>query len=282
MSIIAAFLAIGATACWGLDQVLGKLALKEVGVLRFNAVRGLFSLLFIFPSVIFAGQLVDVSLELLLLAALAGLIAEFVGVELYFHLMKQSSAHILIPIGNTDLLWGTIFSLLLLGEALQVSTGIAVALVIAGVYLLSGKGWKVKWRLVGPGLAVAILWGFTLPLSKYCVMLGMPLLLYQAVRISAATAGCAGAYLAKREKSAQVSRKGWGLSLLSGLFAFFLGFVLWLSALSLESASSIAPFLGGKVAFGFIFALFLAGERASRRAVGGAFLVFLGMLMASL
>ncbi|MFN4133346.1 MAG: EamA family transporter, partial [Candidatus Hadarchaeales archaeon] len=138
MNVVAALLAIGATICWGLDQVLGKLALKEVGVLRFNAIRGLVSLLFIFPSVVFVGQLIGVPLELFLLAVAAGLIAEFLGVELYFYLMRGSSAHVLIPIGNTDLLWGTIFSLLLLGETLHIFTALAVVAVIGGIYLLSG------------------------------------------------------------------------------------------------------------------------------------------------
>jgi len=288
MELIAAMLAIGATLCWGMDQVLGKLSLRDIDFLTFNAMRPAFALIFVLPYVLFVERLAWGGLDLIVFAALAGILAEFIGAELYFYVMEKSKANLVIPVGNSDPLWASVFSILLLGEKAEIVVFVSVALVTLGVFILnweSRRGSRGDLQS-GVGLAalVAILWGVSLPITKHCLEGGMSMTAVQLVRVTVALLGCNVLILARRTpmKRKTTPSRAFKITFISGFLAFFLGFVLWLQALKMEAASVISSFLGGKAFFGFIFCALILKEKFTRRAVLGMVLTGLGLLLVSI
>lgn len=288
MELLAAVLALGATICWGMDQVIGKLALRDIDALTFNALRPPFAMVFIIPYALLLEQLSFGSLEIIALVAFAGFIAEFLGAELYFYILKRSAAHRVIPVGNSDTLWATLIAISFFGEEARAVVFLAIALVIVGTFFLSQENVgdsDSKWRAgVFLAIFVAFLWGLALPVTKYCFENGMTPAAAQTIRIAVASLLCNALFFARRPryKSGSSISKALKLTLLSGFLAFFLGFLLWLQALKMISASTIAPFLGGKVAFGFIFSILILRERATKKAILGMFSVLAGIILVTI
>ena len=105
----------------------------------------------------------------------------------------------------------------------------------------------------------------------------------QLIRVTVALVGCNALMLASGPslKIRPISTRALKVNFVSGFLALFLGFVLWLQALKMEPASAIAPFLGGKAAFGFIFCALILKEKFTKKAVFGMISILLGLLMAS-
>lgn len=288
MELLAIILALGATICWGMDQVIGKFVLRDIDALTFNALRPPFAMLFIIPYALLLEQISYGSLEIIALAAFAGFIAEFLGAELYFYIMKRSAAHRVIPAGNSDTLWATLIAISFFGEEARVVVFLAIALVIIGTFFLAQEdvsGSESKWRAgVVLAVLVAFLWGLSLPITKYCMDNGMSSATVQIIRIAVASLLCNALFFARRPslKSKSAPSKALKLTLLCGFIAFFLGFLLWLQALKMTSASAIAPFLGGKVAFGFLFSILILKEKSTKKAILGMLSILAGIIIVTI
>ncbi|MFH1820835.1 MAG: DMT family transporter [Methanobacteriota archaeon] len=287
MELLVVLLALGATLCWGMDQVLGKFVLRDLDVLTFNALRPAFAMIFVIPYALFFGQLSYGAIELIALVAFAGFIAEFLGVELYFYIIKRSTAHLVIPVGNSDPLWAALGAILLLSEEASSIVFISIAFVIIGTFFLSQEsGWGLKqrwWKGVILAAFVAFLWGISMPITKYCLDSGMSMATAQTVRVTVSLFCCSALMFAKRPSmKVKASVRTLKLTLLSGFLAYFLGFMLWLQAMNMESANAIAPFLGGKAVFGFLFAILILREKFTKRSVLGMLSILLGMLLVSI
>jgi len=283
MEWLATALGTMATLCWGMDQVLGKVAVRSVHPFLFNAVRASFAAALILAILPLAGGGFG-SPGLVALAAASGIAGEFLAAEVYFAVMRKNPAHLTIPVGNTDPLWGALWSVVIFGGGVGTAAVVSLVLVVGGTFLLAGGAERSGgWRggIVAAAL-VAFMWGLMLPLAKVCLNGGMAPQAYQAVRIGSAAAGCLIFWLAAGRPAGTVSRKAMATTLVSGFLAFFLGFVLWLAALEREAAGSMAPLLGGKVAFGFLLSAALLGERVEARSAAGASLIFAGIVLAAL
>lgn len=287
MEILAALLAIGASFSWGVDQVLGKIAIRDMDTFSFNALRPAFALIFIIPTAFLLDGLVWPRTNLAILAIFSGFFAEFVGVNIYFYVMDKSAAHRVIPLGNSNPLWAATAAIIFLGEEAQPVIFISIALVILGTYLIGSREKEDESNAWIGGIMLALtaglLWGLSAPVSKYCLNEGMNQLTLQTLRISTAAIACSSAMLFYRgKKNLNIGKTGIKIGLLSGFFAFFLGFLLWLGALGMEPASVVSPFQGGKILFGFLLSILIIGEKPSRKAFLGTGLILLGVLMVTL
>lgn len=287
MEIIAALLALGASFSWGMDQTLGKIAIKDIDILTFDALRPLFALLFIIPTTLLFSELSWPGLKLFAVAASTGVLAEAIGATIYFYVMKRSAAHKVIPLGNSNPLWAATIAVIFLGEEAKVVIFASVILVVLGVYFLGSRGKSEKSDTWKGGVAIALLagflWGLAAPASKYCLNAGMGQMTLQTIRISAAAITCSAILLAYRGKpNLNFGNGGIKIGLISGFLAFFLGFILWLGALSMEPASVVIPFQGAKILFGFLLSIFMIGEKPTKRAHLGAVLIFTGTLLVTI
>lgn len=94
-------LAFGATICWGLSQIAGKLASRSVEVPVLNAVRTSFALVLVILYLLSTEGLGYVRAELILVAVLTGVIGWFAAPMLFYYLMQREAVHRIAPISNT-------------------------------------------------------------------------------------------------------------------------------------------------------------------------------------
>ena len=174
----AILLSLAAALSWGVAQVVSKLGLARMDLVRYALVRAAFALLFAVPYGIITGAFRFAEPTLIGMAAVAGLIDSFLGTLLYMYALKRGEAHGAAALANTAPFWGVATAVIFLGEPARPTTFFAALLVVAGAYfLISPKRSRERTRSVKSGLAAlgaAVLWGVaeTGP-AKYCVDRGM-------------------------------------------------------------------------------------------------------------
>jgi drug/metabolite transporter (DMT)-like permease len=285
MNLIALVLMLAATLCWGADQTIGKLAVKRMSVSVFNALRPTF----VAPlAIIFALSTNSLSYPgafLTAIAILAGVISWCVGCELYFYLLKRGTVHKILPIGNSHPVWGVFAAILFLGEEATLFIFVSAALVIIGAYFLAQKEQETgRWkRMVPLALLVAIMWGVVIVLNKFCLNEGVKVGTLLTIEVISAAVACNIVMgIHQIRAGIKLDKKGVGLSFLSGFSGFFIGHVLYLSALGIEKASVLAPINGAVIPFGFLLSILLVRERPSKKAILGMVIVFIGVFLATI
>lgn len=274
---------MGATLSWASAQVVGKVALRKIDALSFNAVRFFFATVAIALGGFLFGSFEGIELGYPLLSAvLSGVFGWFVATFIFFFVLKRGSAHRIIPAGNAYPFWAILFGALFLGENLSVVIPFSAALVFLGTFLLSRRGKKdlKEWKYGIPlASIVAVLWGANAVLNKFA--LGeMSVSSVLLVRVVSATVlfWLVFGIMSLREKPS-LSKKSLGLSVLSGLIAFPIGSLLYVSALVFEEASTLAPITGATVLFGFLLSVAFLGESPTKKAVLGMLSIFGGILL---
>ncbi len=102
MEYLAIIFTLGATFCWGLAQVIGKIALRDVSSLTFNTIRFLASTSGLFVGLKSFGSIEILAFEPPFLAAvLSGILDWFVATLLFFYILRRDAAHRVIPAGNS-------------------------------------------------------------------------------------------------------------------------------------------------------------------------------------
>lgn len=287
IELLAALLALMANFLWGTDQILGKIALRNLDVLTLNAIRPSFALIFIIPYALLNKGTFNIGPDLLFFGALAGIFAEFIGVQIFFYIMNRSEAHMVIPISNTNMFWSIILAIIFLGEKPSLFVLLSAILIFVGIFFSVSREGTIsfsRWKMVILSLFVSFMWGASLLLTKYCLGNGMPQSLLQTLRIGAAAIACdcLAIFNHHRQKynfKYNFKNNGVKISLISSFFGFGLGFFFFLYALNIETASAIAPFCGGKIFFGYILGILLLKEKPTKKSILGTLMIILGILV---
>ena len=275
-------LVLSATMCWGLAQVIGKLALKNMSTILFNAIRLSVTVpLVIFPAVL-GGGLGNPSIWVMEVAALSALLGLFFAAHLFFYSIKREAANRIIPAGNTHPFWMMALAPIFLGEELKLVLPVSAGLIFIGTFLLlPSRREPSRWKAGVPLASLAaFLWGFSTIIDKYCLNAGMSVstLILVKMLVAAAlfdiTAG-----IVSQKRGLNVSRRSVQLSIVSGILAFAVGAFLYSIALNIEQAGTLAPISGTTIFFGFLFSILLLGERPTRKSVLGTILVITGVLL---
>lgn len=283
MNLLAFALVLAATFCWGADQTIGKLALRRVDVSVFNAIRPTFVAPLIILFALSTNSLSYPGPFLTVIAILIGVISWCGACELYFYLLNKVAVHRILPIGNSYPVWGVFAAVLLLGEEVTPLIFVSAALVILGAYFLVLKGEKTGlWkRMVPLALLVAIIWGAIIVPNKFCLNEGMTVGTLLTIEVISAAVACNIAMGIRQIRAGiKFDKKGVRMSFLSGFSGFFMGHILFLSALGMEKASVLSPITGAVIPFGFLLSILLVRERPSKRAILGMIIVFTGVFLA--
>ncbi len=162
---------------------------------------------------------------------------------------------------------------LFLNEEITFIIPISAVLIFVGTFLLSGRDNKDKdsWKYGVPVASfVAFLWGLNAVFNKFALNEGMQLFSLLFVRVASAAMIFLLAFGIRSIRSfPKLTRKSVGLSALSGVTASVIGSFLYLSALSREAASKLAPITGSTVLFGFLLSVVILGENPTRKAFLG-------------
>ena len=287
MSAVAIMLALGATICWALTQVLMKTGLQCMSRAVFGMARPWIALLFIVPYAIATGGFEFASWRLVGIACVGGALNAFLGTWVFYFAIERSSAHQAASLANTGPFWGVVTSVLILGERPTVATFISAALVVVGAYFLleRGRDGSTTHRVLPwlAALGAGFLWGSSAAVpAKHCLSNGMSPITYQFL-MSLSSGSCwlllALPGLFRRRLS--FSRRGLVYAFVTSLFGFFIGWILWLTGLELVPASFLSPLGGATVLFAFFFSIVFLRERPRWHAAIGGALVFGGVFLVS-
>lgn len=285
MNLIAFELALLTAFCWGAAAVLGKLALRDLSALNFNAIRFSLAAAVIVPITLLSGGLDGHELGLILLAVSTGVLGWFVGDQLFFHALKFSPAHRIIPAGYTYPLWAILLAPLLLGEVFNPLLPISAALITGGAFLLLHVKKKFgQWKAgVALALLVAFIWGLKAILNKFLLNMGMESITLLTISIvSAAVLFVLTAWFRHFQIKARFSKRSVGLSLASGALAFPIGEFSYLAALGMGKVSTLTTITSTTILFGFLLSLILVKERPTWMAALGMVLTFVGVFLVTL
>lgn len=135
---MAVIFALLASIVWGSAPILFKLGLKG-NVSNFLALMIHNFTAFAVASLAFllSRERFYVSLNELLAIALGGFLSGFLGLLLFFEAVKRGHVSVASPIASTSPLWTTLFAYLLLGEPINITKALGIALAVTGIVLIS-------------------------------------------------------------------------------------------------------------------------------------------------
>lgn len=287
MSTLAILLALAASVAWAFAMVLAKEGLRWMDLVSYSAVRPFLGLVFIIPYGLLTTGFRNPGLDLVGIAILGGFLDSFVGSLLFLLAVSRSPAHKASTLSLTAPFWGVVTAVLILGEKPQVFVFFAAILVVVGAFFLAGQRGVTRASessFLGTflALAAALAWGVAeIVPTKYCLTHGMTPVTYQLIAV--ATAGVSWGLVALAYKGLnrplRTSRRGLGIALITAFTSFYLGWILWLSSLTLAPASLLAPVHGSMTFFAFLFSVLFLREHPSARSAIGAVLVSGGVFL---
>ncbi len=281
-------LTVVVTIAWSLIQVTSGIAVKTTSISLYSALSLFVGSVLVGVYLLFNGGLSVPDPGLALVAALGGLLDSFIGFMIYLRATKMAELHVVTSLSNTVPFWAVVNAVLLLGEAARAGVFAAAVLIVAGSFLMVSARRMSLRSIASQGAALALVSGFiwgiseSIP-SKYALNNGMPLISYLFIL---ATVSCAAwtimAALDKFRGRIRYSSTGLKLAVLRGFLTIFLGWMLWLEALSLTDASLLAPLRGLMVPFAFVFSIILVKERPTKKSFLGLVLIMAGLVLVSL
>jgi drug/metabolite transporter (DMT)-like permease len=287
MSGLAVLLALCAAIGWSVGMVMAKIGLARMDLIAYAFIRWTFALLFIVPYGLLVAGFRYPGASLIGVAAVASLLDSFLGGWLYLLAMERSPAHQVTALSSTAPFWGVMASVLFLRENPTLIAFLAAFLVVSGAYylVLRADGSPERRSIWGPlsALLTGVLWGIaeTVP-TKYCLNHGMtPITLLLVFSVTAVVSWGLLASLQSKKRRLRFTVRGVRIAFFAALMGSFLGWMAWLSSLTLAPASLLSPIRGSTTLFAFLFSVLLLRERPGVRAVVGVFLVFSGVLLVS-
>jgi transporter family protein len=282
----AVLLALASGATWAIGMTVAKPVLRSIDVLSYMLGRWLLvaPLALLYAAV--TGTLGFTSGLAIGMAALAGFVDSTLGGFFYLMAMQRAPAYQTATLASTAPLWGVTTAILILGEPLRWEILVAAVLVVSGAYFLVGRRWSIRGHLAGSlyGLLTGFLWGFaeTVP-SKLALEHGLsPASLLFVFSCSGVVTIALMAPFLRARFPRRISRRGLALTVLAAIGGAFLGWIFWLTSLSLAPASLISPIRGSTLVFSLIYSVLFLRERLTHRALLGVLFVLAGVVLVSL
>ncbi|MEM4723828.1 MAG: DMT family transporter [Candidatus Hadarchaeum sp.] len=280
--IIPVTLALGAAFFWALGQVLGKLVMKELDPITFNAIRFSSVTLALLPAFLLIRPK-TASIWSIAIAINAGLFGLAVALLILFYCMKRAPAHKVITIGNASPVWTALLAIFLIGEQIDPLLPLSLVLVVGGSLLFMPREKETnQWRFAVPlSMISAVLWGLDLVLRKIAINSGMDVLAFIWISVVAAAALLNTVAAIKPSwRKQKLGKNVLALTLASTFFSHLATF-LFMFALEMEKVSSLSPFSSAVIPFGFLLSVFIVGEKPHLRAAIGMVVVFFGVVLAA-
>lgn len=282
MELLALMFMLTATFCWAMSQIIGKIALRNISANFFNAIRFSIVTPILLMTAFFTKSLYQLELNKPLAAAIfSGLLGTFCGCQLYYYSLKREAAHRIIPAGNSYPFWTIFLASLLLGEEVKMVLPISAVLIFLGSSLLVSRKKELKhWRMgTLIALLAAFLWGLNQVLYKYCITGGIEVLNLLAITTTTGAIFFGGVEVGSHQRSMRNLRSSVGLSALSGMIGFLVGELIFLFALRIEKASTLAPITGATIFFGFLLSVLLLKERPTKKSILGTIFIISGIVL---
>ncbi len=277
-------LALGAAFCWGLALDVNKFCLGRLNAVTFNVIQYLVLAVGMTTLVLLTGVTLGSTWGVLMGVTFG--VAWFVtGSLIFYYCIQCAPTHIVVPVSNTSAIWSVMFAALLLGESIGLAVPASLPFLVVGIFLMAPKsqpGAKSPRLAIVLSILLAAIFGLTQIARKSGLLAGIgPMTLLWIAGLTAtpllALVGLArGSFRGQR-----LDRYSFGVAATAGL-GQIIGGTLFLTALSIEKASSLAPVTTATVPLGFLIAIPLLREKPTKKAMLGVALVFAGVLIATL
>lgn len=272
---------------------------SELGTLGATLVRFLyglpFALAWALAVVLFTGVRLPAMGATFGIWVLGGAIAQIAATALLLQTMRERNFAIGVAYSKTELVQVAIFSLVLLGDALDARLGVAVVCGMLGVMMLSPADKEHPWRSMAAGFASrsALLGigsgaGFALSAVAFrgaIQQLDVPSQLVAAslalvVAQTLQTLLLGGWLLARSPDVVQRTLRAWRRSLFAGAMGAAAS-AGWFTAFALVSATKVRTLGLVEILFSYAVSRNLFREQLSRREFMGIVLLTLGALLAA-
>ena len=278
MPSLAIVLALSAAAAWAIGMTTAKPGVRSMDLVTYTLGRWILVSVLALAYALLTHRLAFPGWVPVLYATAAGVLDSTFGGIFYLLAMERTSAHQTTTLSSTAPLWGVLGAVLVLGEPLLWTIMLAAMLVIVGSIFLTRRKQDAHpkaWLGAGFALITGVLWGFaeTVP-AKLALAEGMsPETLLLVFALSGAVGMWALKPFLRRRIPRRVEPRGYFFVALSAIGGAFLGWLLWLHALSMAPASVISPIRGSTLLFAFFYSVLFLRERPTRRALIGIALV---------
>lgn len=284
MNEIAFAMVLGSSVFWGVSMDITKLCAGRLNSVTFNSVQYSVLAAVLTVLVLLTGINVGNSWGVAI-AVFFGASWLFVGSQILYYCLECAPAYIVVPISNISAIWGVVFAALLLGEGIGLAIPISLAFIVVGIVLMSPKveGRRGPTSAVILSVIVSLIFGLTQTARKSAMGSGIaPLTFLWIAALTGSSLLLLTGLLRSSFRGQRLDRYTFGVSASAGLFNQLFGGTLFLVALTMEKASTLAVVTSATIPFGFLLAIPLLRERPTGKAVAGVATIFLGVIIATL
>lgn len=288
--------ALGAAVSWAIAPILYRSALANCKPISANIVRCATNAAVLVAVLVvagLAGLLTDLPLWVIGLIVVSGVIGLGVGDTLYMYGLKALGVSRAVPLASSYPLFSFLWSILLLGQPISVTSLAGAALILLGIYLLTRpktEEAKVTRRIILIGiaasLATALVWSFSITLMDAAVMAANVSSIganYAIVTVRIASLGLlflAAAPLIDRDHGfLKMKRRDIALLCVGGLVANGLGWLLMNYSFTQIMASQAIPISSTSPLFAALAGFMFFREKATAKTVFGGLAVVAGVAL---
>lgn len=286
--------ALGCALCWAVSSALTKSVAGKFEPIRLNLLRCLAASVVLWSIIPFSSgthalsQAPWVALLFLVLSALIGI---SVGDTIYIRGLKLINVSLAFPIAQSAMPLLTLCAaVLFLGEMITWGLALGTALVLVGIYLITGLGpgsrlpltvptGEKKGMGIGLILIASLLWAISISLLKIGLQ-EVSLILANGVRMPVAS--LALIILIRFQNSThqptRVHVRDVAEGAASGILSFGLGGLLFLQAILYIGVAKATVLTSSAPLFGLPLSLVFLKERVTVRIAAGTVLVVLGIV----
>jgi Predicted membrane protein len=294
--VIGELAALGAAVSWAIAPILYRSALANCKPISANIVRCATNAAVLVAVLVvagLAGLLTDLPLWVIGLIVVSGVIGLGVGDTLYMYGLKALGVSRAVPLASSYPLFSFLWSILLLGQPISVTSLAGAALILLGIYLLTRpktEEAKVTRRIILIGiaasLATALVWSFSITLMDAAVMAANVSSIganYAIVTVRIASLGLlflAAAPLIDRDHGfLKMKRRDIALLCVGGLVANGLGWLLMNYSFTQIMASQAIPISSTSPLFAALAGFMFFREKATAKTVFGGLAVVAGVAL---
>ena len=281
--------------CWAASPILLKRGMDGLSFLEVNAIRsiGSFGVLLTITLATDPAFLVWSAPSVFFLVILANTVfGNIVGDILYFAAIRHLGVSRAVPITSSYPLIVTAVSAFFFGESVTWNIILGTVLVILGVVLLrfevaGGDRPAMAARGFLCALGAALAWGFTVPLTKYLLLQGIPGITIAFWR-SVFLVGCTwihwgiGTARADRGRIARVSPRAARAIVGAGACGLGVGVFTFPKAVTLIPLSIVTPITGTSPLLTALFGIFVMREQSTAAQWTGIALIVAGSVAVGL
>jgi DME family drug/metabolite transporter len=169
--------ALGAAASWTISALLYRKALREIKPVSANIIRLTCTALVLLTFLTMLGKfeaLASLPLDVLVLAAISGLIGLGIGDTLYMVSLKSIGVARAVPVTCTYPLFNLLWAVFLVGEPITLPIVLGAIIIVFGIWLLSQENnteMRKKYLLKGMAFALttAVVWSVSITMINVAV-----------------------------------------------------------------------------------------------------------------